>query len=65
MTTSNKSDSLQPPKGGGFSPTLLMSNVDIRVILKDSTNMDALNKGFVDLVVTSPPYQRERENPHS
>ena len=27
MTTSNKSDSLQPPKGGGFSPTLLMTIV--------------------------------------
>ena len=24
MTTSNKSDSLQPPKGGGFSPTKLI-----------------------------------------
>ena len=28
MTTSNKSDSLQPPKGGGFSPTLLMNGYD-------------------------------------
>ena len=27
MTTSNKSDSLQPPKGGGFSPTLQMNDV--------------------------------------
>ena len=25
MTTTNKSDSLQPPEGGGFSPTLLMT----------------------------------------
>ena len=33
-----------------------MSNVDIRVILKDSTDMSALHKGSVDLVVTSPPY---------
>ena len=26
MTTTTKSDSLQPPKGGGFSPTLLITS---------------------------------------
>ncbi len=33
-----------------------MNNVDIKIILKDSVNMEALDNGSVDLVVTSPPY---------
>jgi site-specific DNA-methyltransferase (cytosine-N4-specific) len=33
-----------------------MQKVDIRIILKDSTNMEDLDKGSIDLVVTSPPY---------
>ena len=40
MTPNNKSDSLQPPEGGGFSPTLLMKNP----ALKDGVSKQAGEK---------------------
>jgi len=33
-----------------------MDKVDIRIIIRDSTNMDKLDDSSIDLVVTSPPY---------
>ena len=49
MTPSNKSDSLQPPKGGGFSPTLLIMPNEIDNEIIDFTMVnDLAHLSFID-----------------
>lgn len=50
MTTNTKSDSLQPPKGGGFSPTSIMTTQDgfhrlLTYISKLGVELDGKVKG--------------------
>lgn len=47
MTTSNKSDSLQPPKGGGFSPTLLMKELSMQEYVALVKKLEKINAPII------------------